>query len=322
MARGERLVAENPDVLQVADLPPWTRERLESLFIVHDLDAADDPADFVAGIADRICGIAITTPGVADRTLIEALPNLQIISAFAVGVDFIDLECAAERAVIVTNTPEVLTDCVADLGMGLLIAISRGIVEGDRYTRAGRWPREGDMRLTAALKGKTVGIVGFGRIGREVAKRAEAFGMKIAYHGRSRQDDVVHHYYGDAVSLAAASDYLVLCCPGGAETRHLVNRDVFAALGRDGFLVNIARGSVVDAAELVAALQADRIAGAAIDVFEDEPNVPEALFEFENVIVQPHQASATVETRTAMGDLMIHNLVQHFAGKPVSTPVV
>ncbi|MDP6705208.1 MAG: 2-hydroxyacid dehydrogenase [Alphaproteobacteria bacterium] len=314
--------ADQPVVLQVTDFPAVTNERLEATFDVLKYHEAADGVAFIAEVRDRVRGMAITTPGdPADRAMIESLPNLEIIAANAVGVDFIDRAAAAERGVIVTNTPGVLTDCVADHGMGLLLAVSRGIVEGDRYVRAGRWPREGDMHLTAGLKGKTVGIVGLGRIGKEVAKRARAFGMEIAYHGRAAQSDVTYRYYGAVADLAEAADYLVLCCPGGDETRHLVNAEVLSALGPKGFLVNIARGSVVDEAALIEAAAERRIAGAAIDVFEDEPNVPEALLPLDNVVVQPHQASATVETRTAMGDLMIDNLLRHFAGEPVLTPV-
>lgn len=314
-------MAEKADVLQVIDFPPFTNERLEKLFTVHKSFQAEDPDAFIAGVAERIRGIAVTPPATARRELIERLPNLEIIAAFAVGVDVIDLGCAGERGVIVTNTPDVLTDCVADLGMGLIVAICRGIVEGDRYTRAGRWVAEGDMHLTTALGGQTLGIVGLGRIGKAVAKRAEAFGMKIAYHGRNKQAEVDYPYHPDIAALARAADCLVLCCPGGEATRHMVDGDVLSALGPEGFLVNIARGSVVDEAALVEACRAGTIAGAALDVFENEPHVPEALFELENVIVQPHQASATVATRTAMGDLMIDNLVRHFTGEPVLTPV-
>jgi lactate dehydrogenase-like 2-hydroxyacid dehydrogenase len=316
------MTAEKPEILQVTDFPEGTNESLDASFTVHKYYEAADRKACIADVRDRVRGIAITTPGdPADRAMIEALPKLEIIAANAVGVDFIDRACAAEHGVIVTNTPEVLTDCVADLGMGLLLAVSRGIVEGDRYVRAGRWPREGDMHLTTGLKGKTVGIVGLGRIGKEVAKRAEAFGMRIAYHGRAEQPDVPYRYYAEVAGLAEAAQYLVLCCPGGAETRHLVDADVLRALGPKGFLVNIARGSVVDEAALVEAARERIIAGAAIDVFEDEPNVPEALFPLDNVVIQPHQASATVETRAQMGDLMIENLVRHFAGEPVLTPV-
>jgi len=314
-------MAEKVDILQVIDFPSFTNARLESLFSVHKSFQAKDPDAFVEGLTQRIRGIVLTPPATARRALLEKLPKLEIISAFAVGVDVVDLDRAAERGIIVTNTPDVLTDCVADLGMGLLVAISRGIVAGDRYVRAGRWLREGDMHLTTALGGKTLGVVGLGRIGKAVAKRAEAFGMKIAYHGRRKQTGVDYAYHPDAASLARAADFLVLCCPGGDATRHMIDAEVLTALGPEGFLVNIARGAVVDEAALIEACQKGTIAGAALDVFENEPRVPEALFGLENVIVQPHQASATVATRTAMGNMMIDNLVRHFAGEPVLTPV-
>ncbi len=309
------------EVLQVSRFPPFTNEKLERLFTVHKYHGADDPAAFLRDVAGGARAVVATAPDPVSSAIIHALPGLEIVSCFAVGVDFVDLATARERGVIVTNTPEVLTDCVADLGMGLLLAISRRIVEGDRYVRAERWPKEGDIRLSASLRGKTLGIVGFGRIGQQVAKRAEAFGMEIAYHGRNEQAGVAAPYYPSATELARASDYLVLCCPGGTETLHMIDRAVLDALGPTGFVVNIARGSVVDTDGLIAALKDGAIAGAALDVFEAEPRVPAELLALENVVVQPHHASATVETRTAMGELMIENLVCHFAGRPVPTPV-
>ena len=315
------MTAEQHEVLQVTSFPASTNEDLAARFQVHKLYEAADPAAMIAELSGCLRAIVTTMPQGADRALIESFPKLEIISAYGVGVDPIDTGCAAERGVIVSNTPDVLTDCVADLGMGLLVAISRRIVADDRYVREGRWVDPANIPLATGLKGKTVGIVGFGRIGKEVAKRAEAFGMKIAYHGRHRQDGVSHPYHGEAAALAGACDYLMLCCPGGPETHHLVNATVLAALGSNGFLINIARGSVVDQNALVEVLVESRIAGAALDVFEDEPNVPTALFGLENVIVQPHTASATWETRTAMGDLMIENLLRHFDGQPVLTRV-
>jgi lactate dehydrogenase-like 2-hydroxyacid dehydrogenase len=314
-------MADKVDLLQMLDYPSFTDERLAKLFTIHKPHRAKDAEAFVGGVAARIRAASVSPPAVLRRPLIERLPKLEIISIRAVGVDCVDLDAAAERGIVVTYTPDVLTDCVADLGMGLLVAISRGIVEGDRYARAGRWPSAGDMHLTTALGGKTLGIVGLGRIGKAVARRAEAFGMRIAYQGRHRQDDVDYPYYATPAALAAAVSHLVLCCPGGAATRHMIDAEVLRALGPHGFLVNIARGSVVDEAALVEACRGRTIAGAALDVFEAEPNIPAALFQLENVIVQPHQASATVETRKAMGDLMIDNLVRHFAGQPVLTPV-
>ena len=227
------------EIVQVVAFPPWTNDKLESYFGVHRLWQAEDPLPFCAGLAERVRGIATTAPEGADRALVEALPRLEIISSFSVGVDPIDLDCAAERGVIVTNTPDVLTDCVADLAMGLTLAATRRIAEGDRFVRAGHW-LEGPLPLGTSLKGKTLGIVGLGRIGKALARRAEGFGMAIAYHGRHRQDGVDIPYYEDPKSLARASDVLVLTCPGGAETRHLVNAEVLQALGPRGFLVNAA----------------------------------------------------------------------------------
>ncbi len=309
------------EVLQVSDFPPWTTEKLEAEFTVHKYHSAEQPAALLSRVAGGVRAVVATAPDPVDSAMIHAIPGLEIVSCFAVGVDFVDLAAAAERGVVVTNTPEVLTDCVADLAMGLLIAASRRIVEGDGYVRAGRWPREGDIGLSSALRGKTVGIVGFGRIGKQVGKRAAAFGMTVAYHGRNRQADVAEDYHASARELAAASDYLVLCCPGGPETRHMIDHEVLAALGPGGFLVNVARGSVVDTDGLIGALRDGLIGGAALDVFEAEPDVPGELLAFPGVIVQPHHASATIETRTAMGELMIENLVRHFAGRPVLTPV-
>jgi lactate dehydrogenase-like 2-hydroxyacid dehydrogenase len=314
-------MSEPVEILQLLDYMPATNERLQSLYAVHRPYAVDDPEALIDAVAERVRAVTVAPPAAARRDLIARLPRLEIISLRAVGTDCVDLGAATERGIVVTYTPDVLTDCVADLGMGLVVAISRGIVEGDRYTRAGRWPREGDMHLTTALRGKTLGIVGLGRIGKAVARRAEAFGMKIAYYGRTRQNDLDYPYCAEVGELARLSDHLLLSCPGGPATRHLIDAKVLAALGPKSFLINIARGSVVDEAALVEACRDGVIAGAALDVFEQEPNVPEALFGLDNVIVQPHQASATFETRKAMGDRMIDNLLAHFAGKPALSPV-
>jgi len=302
-------------------MPTWTGDRLRREFEVVELNGLADRPPALLADPGRFRGLATRGDVGADAALIDLLPNLEIIACFSVGYDGVDLARCRERGIVVTNTPDVLTHCVADLGMGLVLAVLRRIVEGDRYVRAGRWLREGVMDLGAAPRGKTLGIVGLGRIGLELAARAEAFGMNIAYYNRNQRADVDYAYHGDPASLAAACDVLALTCPGGAETHHLVDADVLAALGGAGVLVNIARGSVVDEAALVAALQSGTIAGAGLDVFEAEPQVPEALFAMDNVVLQPHQASATVQTRTAMGDLTIDNLLAHFAGKPPLTPV-
>jgi lactate dehydrogenase-like 2-hydroxyacid dehydrogenase len=316
MEGGGEAVMKDVHVLQAANFPPWINERLAAEFTVHRYDQAKDKPALGEEVAPQIRAIATSAPEGADRALISSLPKLEIISSFAVGVDPIDLACAKERGVIVTNTAGVLTDCVADLGMALILAIMRRIVHAHDYVRSGDWATKGTMGLTAALAGKKLGIVGLGRIGLALAKRAEAFGMQVQYQNRRRRSDVSYPWFADAVSLAKASDVLALVVPGGAETKHMIDAKVLDALGPKGFLVNIARGSVVDEAALIEALKERRIAGAALDVFAEEPRKPEDFAGLDNVVLQPHHASATVETRTAMGNLMIDNLLRRFRGEP------
>jgi hydroxypyruvate reductase len=308
------------EIVVAAPMYPPTLEALAAEFVTHLLFQAKDKAAFLAPLRDRVTAIATIGEVGADGALMDALPRAKIIVANSVGVDAIDFAAAKARGVAVTNTPGVLTDCVADLGMALTLAVARRVVEADRYVRAGRW-LGGPLGFGAKLGGKTMGIVGMGRIGQALALRAAAFGMRVAYHNRHRKPEVPSPYYEDLAELAKASDFLVLILPGGAATRHLVDARILAALGSKGYLINIARGSVVDEAALVKALQDGVIAGAGLDVFADEPRVPAALLAMENVVLQPHQGSATHETRTAMGQLMIDNLKAHFAGKTLLTPV-
>jgi lactate dehydrogenase-like 2-hydroxyacid dehydrogenase len=266
---------------------------------------------------------AAVTNGIAGMKgdLIEALPALEIIGVFGVGVDAVDLAVAKAKGVRVTNTPDVLTEGVAELGIALLLAVARRIPQNDRYLRAGRWPKEGDPALASSLAGRRLGIVGLGRIGRRLAELAQAFGMEIRYGGPRRKDDVSWRYYGDLVALARDVDVLMLACKGGPETAGLIGREVIDALGPEGWLINIARGSVVDEPALVEALASGRLGAAGLDVFAREPEVPEALLGLDNVVLQPHQGSASEETRAAMGRLVLANLEAHFAGKPLLTPV-
>jgi lactate dehydrogenase-like 2-hydroxyacid dehydrogenase len=309
-------MSKDVHVLQAADFPPWINERLASEFTVHRYDRAKDKDALAKQVASQVRAIATSAPEGANRALIESLPKVEIISSFAVGVDPIDLACSKERGIAVTNTAGVLTDCVADLGMALILAIMRQVVHGDAYVRSGDWVKKGTMGLTTALGGKKLGIVGLGRIGLALARRAESFGMQIQYQNRRKRDDVAYPWFADAGSLAKASDVLALVVPGGAETKNMVDATVLDALGPKGFLVNIARGSVVDEPALIAALKEKRIAGAALDVFAEEPRKPDAFLALDNVVLQPHHASATVETRSAMGNLMIDNLLRHFRGEP------
>ncbi len=308
-----------PVVVQAEALPPFVEEKLGRTFTVRKLFEAADLDAMIAETAPETRGMAVD--GAADAELIAAFPKLEIIAANSVGVDAIDLKAAEAGGIIVTNTPDVLNDCVADMAMALALATSRMLLECDQFVRAGRWP-EDEKPLAWRVSGKRIGILGLGRIGKVIARRAAGFDMEIGYHGRNPQDGIEHRYYANLVELAADSDFLVVACPGGAETRHLVNAKVLGALGRDGILVNIARGSVVDQRALVTALKSRAIRAAGLDVFEDEPNVPPELFALDNVVLQPHQGSSTFETATAMGDLMIDNLVRHFDRRDVLTRVV
>ncbi len=298
-----------------------TQATLESEFAVHKLFEAADRESFLKNLKDRVRGIASFGHLPVDGKLMDALPKLEIIANFGVGVDQISLDDAKKRGIVVTNTPDVLNECVADTAIALVLSTLRKLPQCEAYLRAGQWAAKGPYPLATSLGGKVMGILGLGRIGEAVAKRAMACGMQIRYHNRSRKD-VAYPYDADPVALARNSDVLMVVTPGGAETRNLVNAAVLDALGPQGYLVNIARGSVVDEPVLLKYLQEKKIAGAGLDVFADEPRVPPEFFKLDNAVLFPHVASATVETRKAMGDLQIENLRRHFGGKPVLTRVV
>jgi lactate dehydrogenase-like 2-hydroxyacid dehydrogenase len=306
-------------LLVTGPMYPPTLAELEQQYEVQRLWSAQDKDAVLASMADATA-VASSNSGGIDGATMAKLPNLEVIAHFGVGYDTVDVEAARKRGIAVTNTPDVLTEEVADLALALLLATIRRVPQGDRYVREGKWLK-GAMALTESLQGRTVGIVGMGRIGRAIARRCEAFGVNLAYQGPSRKSDIRWPHYADPVKLATDCDVLVIACPGGEATRGLVSRAVIEALGPRGFLVNIARGSVVDEPALLEALQQNRICGAGLDVFADEPRVPEAFFALENVVLQPHVASATHPTRKAMGQLVIDNLAAHFAGKPLVTPI-
>ncbi|HEX2801954.1 MAG TPA: 2-hydroxyacid dehydrogenase, partial [Phenylobacterium sp.] len=287
----------------------WGLERLGDYF---DLRNAPGP-----GIRAVVTGGA---EGIKAGT-IDALPDLEIIAVCAVGYDATDVDHARARGVAVTNTPDVLTDDVADLALALMLAASRRIPQHDRYLRDGDWVSRGSAPLTRKLSGRRIGILGLGRIGLAIARRCEPFAGEIAYYNRSPRDDVPYRYAPDLVALAESVDILVIATSGGQQTAKLVNADVIAALGPDGMLVNIARGSIVDEDALVTALAQGRLGSAALDVFAQEPQVPEALIAMENVVLLPHQGSATAETRAQMGRLTMDNLHAHFGGRPLITPL-
>jgi lactate dehydrogenase-like 2-hydroxyacid dehydrogenase len=310
-----------PEIIITAKGHAGTMATLQSEFACHNLSDATDKAAFFEKVASRIRGLATFGPMPVDGKLMDALPKLEIISNFGVGVDAINLADAKSRKLIVTNTPDVLNECVADTALALVLNTLRKLPQSEKYLRAGNWAARGPYPLTTSLGGKVLGVLGLGRIGEAVAKRAMACGMTIRYHNRNKKD-VPYPYDPDPVTLAKNSDVLVVVTPGGSETARLVNEKVLQALGADGYLVNIARGSVVDEPVLLRYLQEKKIAGAGLDVYADEPRVPAEFFTLDNAVLFPHVASATVETRKAMGDLQVENLRLHFAGKPVRTRVV
>lgn len=310
-----------PDIIITGKGHAGTIAALEQEFAAHRLfEAADKPA-FLKSLSQTARGLATFGPLPIDGRLMDALPKLEIIANFGVGVDAIDLDDARKRNIIVTNTPDVLNECVADTALALVLCTLRKLPQSDAYLRAGHWASKGPYPLATSLGGKTLGILGLGRIGEAIAKRAMACGMQIRYHNRRRKDSPFP-YDPDPVALARNSDVVMVVTPGGAETNKLVNAKVLDALGPDGYLCNIARGSVVDEPVLLQYLQERKIAGAGLDVFVDEPRVPEGFFKLDNVVLFPHVGSATVETRKAMGDLQIENLRLHFSGKPVAARVV
>jgi hydroxypyruvate reductase len=308
------------DIVLVVPIYAGAVQQLDRDYTVHRLWEAKHRSTFLAEVKDRVRAI-VTGPGRVDAELMAALPKTEIIATQSVGTDHIDLAAAKARGIPVTNTPDVLTDDVADLAMALVLAVARRVVVGDRFVRDRKW-LQANLPLATKVGGATMGVVGLGRIGQAIAKRAEAFGMKVVYYGPRAKADVTHRYYSDLVAMARDVDYLVVSCPGGPGTRHLVNAEVLKALGTKGVVVNISRGSVIEEAALVEMLRDGKLGGAGLDVFADEPRVPEALLALENVVLQPHVGSATHATRGAMGQLVIDNLKAHFAGKPLLTPVV
>jgi lactate dehydrogenase-like 2-hydroxyacid dehydrogenase len=295
---------------------------LERDYAVHRVDGRADIGSLPEVVRRRVRAIATRAGVGATPELVEALPELEIIAIYGVGTDTVDLEHAKARGVRVTNTPDVLTDDVADMALGLALAALRRLCVGDRFVRDGRWARKEAMPLASKFTGKRAGILGLGRIGRAIAQRLTAFDMRIAYTGRHAHDDAPYRFEPSLLALARESDILIVAVAGGPGTRGLVDRQVLDALGPQGVLINIARGFVVDELALVDALRERRLGGAGLDVFEHEPHVPEALLGMEQVVLQPHQASATHETREEMGRLMLENLAAHFNGRPLLTPVV
>ncbi len=309
-----------PTVLQLGPLHPIVEKGLAERYERLRLGEAKDPKAFLAEHAAGIQAVCSSSRNGVDAALIDALPALKLVAHFGVGYDNVDAEHARRRGVVVSNTPDVLTDCVADLAIALMIDVACGLTAGDRYVRRGDWLK-GPMPLQAKVSGKRLGILGLGRIGQAIAKRAEGFGMSIRYHNRRPVAGSPYAYEPSLTALAANCDFLMVATSGGAATKGLVSREVLEALGPKGFVINVARGSVIDEPAILEFLREKRIAGAALDVFADEPRVPPAFFALENVVFAPHIASATVETRAAMANLVLENLDAFFSTGRAVTPV-
>ncbi len=305
------------DILITAPLPPFLYDPLKADYRCHDYHAAIDKPGLLAAAGGSIRGLVQGGGTVTPVALLDALPKLELISVFGVGYDGVPVDYCRQRGIKVTNTPDVLTDDVADVAVALIMMTGRGFVRLNRFVQAGEWQKRGP-ELTTKLSGKRVGILGLGRIGKAIASRVQSLGMEVAYTGRKAQD-VPYRYLPTLKALAAEVDFLVVACPGGEATKNVVNAEVLAALGKNGTLINIARGSIIDEAALVAALQSGTIKAAGLDVFADEPNIPAGLMTMENVVLLPHVGSATHETRKAMGDLCKDNLDAWFRTGKVLT---
>ena len=306
------------EILQTHKLLATCEDALAAKYTVHRLHEAADKDALLASVHDRVRGIA---GGYVQAELMDRLPKLEIIANFGVGYDSIDTQAAKARNIRVTNTPNVLNDAVAEITIGLMIALARRIPQAHQFVRDGNWLK-GNFPLLTELNGKTVGILGLGRIGKEIAVRAQAMKMRVVYFGRHKQHDEPFVYYSDLTEMARDVDWLVIIAPGGKGTEKIVSRQVLEALGPEGYLVNMARGTLVDEAAMVQLLQSKALGGAALDVFENEPRVPQALFALDNVVLSPHQGSATHQTRNKMGALVVANLDAWFAGDPLISPVV
>ncbi|MGA1830925.1 2-hydroxyacid dehydrogenase [Rhizobium wenxiniae] len=305
-------------VVKAAFLPPALAKRLDEICTLADWDLLNETERKAAAEDARV--LAVNGESIVTAEFIAQFPKLELIADFGVGYDGIDVAAAQARGIAVSNTPGVLTDDVADMAMGLLLATSRQIVEAQRFIERGDWAK-GGFTWTKKVSGGKLGIAGMGRIGQAIARRAAGFEMEISYTDRQAIPGLPYTFVGDLATLAAEVDFLIMCVNGGEKTRALVDAEILRALGPEGILINIARGTVIDETALIAALDAGIIAGAGLDVFECEPDVPSALHGRPNVVVTPHMASATHATRKAMGDLVFENIAAHFSGQPLKTPV-
>ncbi len=310
------------DVVMPAKGMDLIEEQLSARLPLHRLWLEPNPDLWLAEWTPRIRAIAMTgAHAPLDEVYMRQYPNLELISSFGVGYDNIDAKAAARRGIIVTNTPDVLDDEVADTALGLMIMAVRQLPQAERYLRAGQWSAKGAFPLSPSLRGRTVGILGLGRIGKAIATRVTGFGLDVVYHGRHAQAGVPYRYYPSLVEFAKASDILIVVAPGGPSTRHIINAEVLEALGPDGVLINIARGSLVDEKALIEALRTGKILAAGLDVFDNEPNAPKELIALDNAVLLPHVGSASVKTRRAMAECVVNNIFAWADGKAPLTPV-
>ncbi|MBY0363198.1 MAG: 2-hydroxyacid dehydrogenase [Phreatobacter sp.] len=309
-----------PDLLMTGPMMQTIQDQLAQRFTLHKLWEAADKEAFLRQLAPSVVAFASGSHVPCDPALMGRFPGLKIVSSFGVGYDHVDAAWAGQNGIVVTNTPDVLNEEVADTALGLLLCTMRQFPQTDRYLRAGKW-LEKPYPLTGTLRDRKVGILGLGRIGKAIARRLEAFGLPVVYHGRSAQPDVAYRYYPSLVEMARDINVLMIVAPGGAATSKIVNREVLEALGPDGVVINVGRGTVIDEAALVEALRKKTILSAGLDVFEDEPRVPSELMAMEHVVLFPHVGSASVHTRNAMAQLVVDNLVSWADGKGPLTPV-
>ena len=314
---------QKADVLMMEEMAPMAIEGIGTAFTLHKLWEAPDRDRLIDELSPRLRAIAAGGPvhDRVDRSLMAKFPKLEIISSFGVGYDHIDAKWAGEHGITVTNTPDVLNEEVADTALGLLLCTVRELPQAERYLRAGKWVNGEEYRLTASLRGRRAGVVGLGRIGKAIARRLEAFGLPVAYHGRNAQPGVAYRHYPDLIEMARDVDVLIIITPGGAATRHLINANVLEALGANGIVINVSRGSVVDQDALIAALKEHKILAAGLDVYANEPHVPPELIAMDNVVLLPHVGSGSEHTRAAMNQLVVDNLIAWAAGEKPLTPV-
>ena len=317
------MAGEKPDVMLLGSKKPVMVKGLEPKVNLHYLADAKDQDEFIRSVGGKVRAIAIAyTANKLDAAFMQKFPKLEQISSFGVGYDHVDAKWAGEHGIIVTNTPEVLNEEVADTALGLLLNTVREFVQADQYLRAGKWVSEGHYPLTkATLRDRKVGIVGMGRIGKSIAKRLDAFGVPVVYHSRNPQAGVDYKYYPKLIDMARDVDTLMVIVPGGAATKNMINKDVLEALGPRGILINMARGTVVDEPALIEALKIKTIYSAGLDVFVKEPEVPKELIDMKHVVLFPHLGSSTEVTRAAMDQLVVDNILAWASGKPTLTPV-